>query len=226
MSIARAVAAVSRLSPKSSALLICDMQEKFRNHICYFPEIVEVQSRLFEVAKILNVKVIATEQSTKALGHAVSELGLDRSNVPIIEKTKFSMCVKPLEEQLGPEIKSIILCGIEAHACVFQTAFDFLAKGLAVHVVADATSSRGMPDRMYAFKQMEKAGAIMTTSECVILGLIGDADHPKFGEIKKFVLTTAPDSGLLTGAEPPSNSSSSSSSDTSPSSSANTAAVS
>uniref|UniRef100_A0A914UT25 Isochorismatase domain-containing protein 1 n=1 Tax=Plectus sambesii TaxID=2011161 RepID=A0A914UT25_9BILA len=196
MSVARAT--FSRLSPKTSALFLCDMQEKFRNNICYFPQIVEVSRRLFEAAKILDMKVIATEQYPKGLGHTVPELGLNGSSVPIIEKTKFSMCVPPVEDHLGSEIKTIILCGIESHVCVYHTALDLLAKGFAVHVVVDAASSRSMVDRKYAFKQMNKAGAVMTTSECVILGLVGDAAHPKFREVQKLIIKPAPDTGLLT----------------------------
>jgi hypothetical protein len=52
---------------------------------------------------------------------------------------------------------------------------------------------------MYAFKQLDKAGAIMTTSECVIMALIKDSEHPKFEECKELVLKVAPDSGLLSG---------------------------
>lgn len=51
--------------------------------------------------------------------------------------------------------------------------------------------------RMFAFRQMECAGAVLTTSECVILGLLGGADHPKFREVQKTVLELPPDTGLL-----------------------------
>lgn len=51
--------------------------------------------------------------------------------------------------------------------------------------------------RKFAFKQLERVGAVLTTSECVILGLLKDAAHPKFKEVQKLVMAEPPDSGLL-----------------------------
>uniref|UniRef100_A0A914CAE3 Isochorismatase domain-containing protein 1 n=1 Tax=Acrobeloides nanus TaxID=290746 RepID=A0A914CAE3_9BILA len=188
----------TRIRPGQSAFLICDIQEKFRNQIKYYPEIVKVSRRLIDGAKILDMKVLATEQYPKGLGHLVPELGIQEYNIPVYEKTKFSMCIPDLTKELTSDIKSIVLCGIEAHVCIFHTTLDLLDKGYAVHVVVDAVSSRSMTDRIFAFKQLERAGAILTTSECVLLGLVGGSDHPKFKEIQKLIIESAPDTGLLT----------------------------
>jgi len=187
----------TRVSPVTSALLVCDMQEKFRSMIQFFPEIVTVSRRLLDAAKILDMKVVATEQYPQGLGHTVPELGLDSYKVPIFDKTKFSMCLPPVLEKLGPSVTNVILVGIEAHVCIYQTALDLLEKGITVHVVADAVSSRSLVDRHFAFKQLDRAGAVLTTSECVILGLLGGSSHPKFREVQKLILHSAPDTGLL-----------------------------
>ena len=102
--------------------------------------------------------------------------------------------VSKLEEH---QVKEVILCGIEAHVCVYQTCLDLLSRGYTVHIVADAISSRSMTDRVFALKGMQSAGAILTTSECVILGLVGGADHPQFKAVQKLILESAPDTGLL-----------------------------
>ncbi|TMS38074.1 hypothetical protein L596_004878 [Steinernema carpocapsae] len=190
--------AFRRVSPTESALLICDIQEKFRPNIHHFQEIVSITKRLLDAATILDMKVIATEQYPKGLGNTVSELPLKSLNVPIVEKTRFSMCVPDVESLLDKQqTKSIILCGIEAHVCIFHTALDLIEKGFTVHIVVNAAASRSNTDRMYAFKQLERAGAILTTSECVILGLVGDSAHPKFKEVQKLILKSAPDTGLF-----------------------------
>ncbi|ETN76967.1 isochorismatase family protein [Necator americanus] len=170
--------AISRLSPKNT----------------YFPEIVKTSKRMVDAAKILEMPIFVTEQYPKGLGHTVSDLGL--SDIKKYEKTRFSMCVPDLLPALG-DSKNIILVGIEAHACVLQTTLDLLEKGKNVHVVVDAVSSRSLPDRKYAFKQMDRAGAVLTTSECVLLGLLQDASHPKFKEVQKLILEPAPDCGLV-----------------------------
>ncbi|VIO98618.1 Uncharacterized protein BM_BM3842 [Brugia malayi] len=188
--------ATLRLSPLNSALLVCDMQEKFRPSVKYFEEIVQISKRLIVAAKLLDMKIIATEQYPKGLGHTVSELDLNKHNIPVFEKKKFSMCVPSVTKMLESS-QSVILCGLETHVCVLHTALDMLEKGIAVHVIADAVSSRSQTDRMFGLRQMEVAGAILTTSECVILGLLGGADHPKFRDVQKIILELAPDTGLL-----------------------------
>lgn len=100
--------------------------------------------------------ILATEQYPKGfflfllnlhfmnsgLGRTVEELSLTDSNIKVFQKTRFSMCPKELDN-----VKSIILCGIEAHVCILHTTLDLLEKGYNVHVVTDATSSRSLPDR-------------------------------------------------------------------------------
>ncbi|CAJ0570835.1 unnamed protein product, partial [Mesorhabditis spiculigera] len=187
---------VSRVTPNNSVLFVCDLQEKFRQQIKYFPEILVTGKRLIDTARILNLRTFATEQYPKGLGHLVPELGLQAGgDVPIIEKSKFSMCIEPALPQLEGK-ENVILFGIEAHVCVLQTTLDLLERNMNVHVVVDATSSRTQENRKYAFKQMEKAGAVLTTSECVILGLLGGPDHPKFREVQKLIMESAPDTGL------------------------------
>ncbi|KAI6189039.1 Marb-1 [Aphelenchoides besseyi] len=195
MSVSRAI--LQRIRPNDTALLVCDLQEKFRNSILYFPQIVSVAKRLIDAATLLDMQILATEQYPKGLGNLVSELGLKELNTPVFNKTIFSMCIPNLTQQLRPNTKSILICGIEGHVCVLQSVLDFLDKGYAVQVVVDATSSRAAPDRFFGFKQMERAGAVLTTSECAILGLCGGSDHPKFRQIQGIIKQSAPETGLL-----------------------------
>lgn len=136
---------IGRISPKSSVLFLCDMQEKFRKTIKFYPQIIEVSKRLLQAAKLLDIPIVATEQYPKGLGPTVSELDLKLANVPIFTKTCFSMCVGDVlghVKSLAPEAKSVILCGIETHACILQTTLDLLEKNYDVHVIVDACSSR------------------------------------------------------------------------------------
>lgn len=96
-----------------------------------------------------------------------------------------------------PNVKSIILCGIESHVCVQGTALSLLEKGFDVHVVVDAVSSRTQLDRKVSFERMKQAGAFLTTSESVILGLLSDAAHPRFREVQKLIMHPAGDTGLI-----------------------------
>ena len=96
-----------------------------------------------------------------------------------------------------PSVKSIILCGIESHVCVQGTALNLLDKGFDVHIVVDAVSSRTQLDRKVSFERMKQAGAFLTTSESVILGLLSDAAHPKFRDVQKLIMESSGDTGLI-----------------------------
>ncbi|XP_018415083.1 PREDICTED: isochorismatase domain-containing protein 2 isoform X2 [Nanorana parkeri] len=188
---------LGRLGQKSSVLFLCDMQEKFRHNIAFFPQIVSVASRLLQAGKMLDIPVIVTEQYPKGLGPTVPELGAD--GIKKYSKTCFTMMIPEVEKELQsfPERRSVILCGIEAQACITSTTLDLLQKGFDVHVVADACSSRSQVDRLMALSRIKQSGAFLTTSEGVILQLLQDSSHPKFKQVQKLIIEPAPDSGLL-----------------------------
>ena len=98
------------------------------------------------------------------------------------------MCTNELQTHLNSlAIESVILCGIETHICVLQTALELLAQGIEVHIPIDAVSSVRSFDRTVALKRLEASGAIMTTSETVLFQLMGDSKHPKFRTVSKLV---------------------------------------
>lgn len=188
---------LGRLCERSTSLLLCDMQEKFAGNIVYYPEIISVAKRMSELAKIMSIPTYVTEQYPKGLGPTVKDLG-DLSHAKKFEKTCFSM-VPSIQHELekNKDIKSMILCGIETQACILRTTADLLERDYEVHVVADAVSSRSQTDRLFALSTMRQMGAYITTSETVLLQLLGDAKHPKFREAQKLIMTSAPDSGLV-----------------------------
>lgn len=192
-----AATGIVRLTTKNSALFLCDMQEKFRKTISYYPQILAVSARMLKASQILDIPVVVTEQYPKGLGPTVSELEV--SKCPVFPKMKFSMLIPEVEEHLKqfPNVNSIMLCGIESHVCVQSTVLDLKARGFDVNVIVDAVSSRSMVDRMFALQRMKEAGAHLTTSESAILGLCEGSDHPNFREIQKIIWDAAPDSGLL-----------------------------
>ncbi|XP_042307643.1 isochorismatase domain-containing protein 1 isoform X3 [Sceloporus undulatus] len=103
--------------------------------------------------------------------------------------TVFFCC--DMQERFRPAIKyfgDIISVGQRlTHVCIQQTALELIGRGLEVHIVADATSSRSMMDRMFALERLARTGIIVTTSEAILLQLIADKDHPKFKEIQNLI---------------------------------------
>lgn len=193
---AAARASLGRILPESSILFLCDLQEKFRPSIAYFPQIVSVAARMLKVARLLDVPVLLTEQYPQGLGPTVPELGAQ--GIKPVSKTCFSM-VPTLQKELDGQrqLQSVLLCGIETQVCILNTALDLLDRGLQVHVVVDACSSRSQVDRLVALARMRQSGAFLSTSESLILQLVRDAAHPQFKEIQKIIKEPVPDSGLL-----------------------------
>ncbi|XP_066568537.1 isochorismatase domain-containing protein 2 isoform X2 [Amia ocellicauda] len=183
------VRSVGRLGVRGSVLLLCDMQEKFRPNIVHFTDVVSNSARLLQVCRILGVPPLVTEQYPHGLGPSVPELGL--GDLRPFPKTAFSMLGAPgLLEALGAAggqegVTRALLCGIETQACIACTTYDLLEKGIEVHIVADAVSSR------------RQSGAFLTTVEGAILQLVQDAAHPRFKEIQKLLVHPSPDTGLL-----------------------------
>uniref|UniRef100_H3ANN9 Isochorismatase domain-containing protein 1 n=1 Tax=Latimeria chalumnae TaxID=7897 RepID=H3ANN9_LATCH len=179
---------LGNLLPSSTVFFCCDMQERFRPAIKYFGDIISVGQRLLQGARILGIPVIVTEQYPKGLGSTVQELDLTGTKL-VLPKTKFSMVLPEVEAALldVPGVRSVVLFGVETHVCIQQTALDLTGRGLEVHIVSDATSSRSMMDRMFALERLARAGIIVTTSEAILLQLVADKDHPKFKEIQNLI---------------------------------------
>ena len=131
----------SRLAINRCSLLICDIQERFRPVIHRFDAVAKRTAFLTQCCQSLQVPIIITEQNPRALGSTVSEIKqvLDESRAKVFSKMQFSMLTPEVEEALTGN--QIILCGIESHVCVLQTALDLIERGLEVHLVCDATSS-------------------------------------------------------------------------------------
>ncbi|XP_043573985.1 isochorismatase domain-containing protein 1 [Chiloscyllium plagiosum] len=189
---------LGNLVASSTVFFCCDMQERFRPAIKYFGDIISVGQRLVQGAHVLGIPVIVTEQYPKGLGSTVTEIDVTTAKM-VVPKTKFSMVVPVVEDALNemPGVQSVVLFGVETHVCIQQTALDLIGRGLEVHIVADATSSRSMMDRMFALERLARTGIIITTSEAILLQLVADKDHPHFKEIQNLIKASAPESGLL-----------------------------
>ena len=173
-----------------SALAIIDMQDAFRSRIPNFTEVANRIAVMVQGARLLGLPIIVTEQYPQGLGHTASEiLEVLPESLEIIEKTTFSSCGAQsfLAQLEGSAAKQILLCGIEAHICVNQTAHDLLANGFQVHVLSDCVTSRKQSDRRDATRKMQMSGAIPCSVELALFELMRDAKHEQFRAIQKLI---------------------------------------
>jgi nicotinamidase-related amidase len=177
------------LDRKRAALTIIDMQEAFRKIIGDFDETAERIALLVQAATLLKLPIIVTEQYPKGLGHTVQEIArhLPEGLEPI-EKLSFSACgVQEFDIRLREHhAEQVILCGIEAHICVSQTAHDLLQNGYQVHLLSDAVSTRLPRNHEVAINKMAKAGAIISSVEMALFELC-PAGTPEFKQMQALV---------------------------------------
>ncbi len=174
------------LDPKATALLVIDVQERFRSAIAEFDSMAAGCAKLVRAFRLLGLPVLVTEQYPKGLGHTVAEVKEALGPAEIPEKTAFSSmgCAGVPERLQALGAQSILACGIETHVCVQQTVHDLLAAGYPVQVAVDAVQSRHAADREVALRRMEAAGAVLTTTEMAAFELLADARHPRFKEVQ------------------------------------------
>jgi nicotinamidase-related amidase len=178
---------MSRLLERDrTVLIVVDVQEAFRPAVRKFKRVARNVGTLVEGAKALGVPVVVTEQYPRGLGSTVPEVAerLPEGTQPI-EKVCFS-ATDADGFDLGIR-DQVLLCGIEAHVCVSQTAHHLLDRGVQVHVAEDAVSSRTKENKNLGLKKMEDSGAIVTSVETALFELLGAAGTPEFKTVQALV---------------------------------------
>ena len=178
------------LHQQNAALIVVDIQEGFRPIIADFDKIVGRVATMVRGCKILGVPVFVTEQYPKGLGNTAAEIeNLFDDSTGVFEKTAFSSCgVEAFVSELTDKgIKQVMMCGLETHVCVSQTAHDLLERGFQVHVLSDCVTSRFEYNRLAGLAKMHRSGVIESSIEMALFELMRDAKHEKFKEIQALI---------------------------------------
>lgn len=180
------------MSRGDTALLVVDVQEKLIGAIAGGVHVVWNVRRLVDGAKILGLPVVAAEQYPEGLGPTVHMLA-ERLG-PASSKTTFSCggCPALFEGLRARGVHKILICGIETHVCVAQTALDLLADGWRVYVAVDAVGSRFELDSRIALGRMDSSGAVLTTTEAALFEWCAAAGSPEFKQISRLAKEPGP----------------------------------
>jgi nicotinamidase-related amidase len=185
-----------KLKPDRTTLVVVDVQEGFRKAIPDFERVAKATAILIEGAEILGVPVVVTEQYPKGLGETASEVAehLPEGTEPL-EKVRFSATEADGFDLRGRD--QALVCGVETHVCVSQTALDLLEAGVDVQVPLEAVGSRTEENKRVGLHKMEQAGAIPTSVETALFELLGGAGTEQFKLIQKLILDYAPNPGAM-----------------------------
>lgn len=176
-------AARRALEPAECALIVIDIQEKLLPPIFERDRVVKNSHLLIRAAGILNIPIIATTQYAKGLGETVSEVKSLLPNEPI-DKQMFSCFGSEVFcsvlKRLPGGRNTVLLCGMESHICVAQTALAALREGYLVHVASDAVSSRTGWNWKIGLDRMRAAGAVISSTEMIIYELLRSSGTDEF----------------------------------------------
>ena len=172
------------LEPEQCALIVVDIQEKLLPPIWEKERLVRNAQLLIRLAGILKIPALVTTQYTKGLGNTVPEIAQLLPDTPAIDKLMFSCfgsdAFCSLLKRLPGQRTTVLLCGMETHICVMQTALAALREGYRVHVAADAVSSRTELNWRLGLNRMQAAGAILSSTEMMIYELLRQSGAPAF----------------------------------------------
>ena len=179
-----------KLDAEKAVLVVIDIQERL---VSAMPQDIYLRMRdtvgmLVDGAKLLNVPLITTEQYPKGIGHTVPELA-DACSGTIVEKVSFGCCGEPnfmsALKQTGRS--QVIVTGMEAHVCVYQTVLGLLEDGYHVHLVRDAICSRFTSDYLASISNASQTRAVVTTAETVLFQMLKESTHEQFRAVSKLI---------------------------------------
>ena len=180
------------LKTMDSLVLIIDIKEKLMSALNHGikEQILIKAPKLVQAAKILGVNTLVTEQYPKGLGSTIEEIKreLPENCIPT-EKTDFCALMEPgyTEKIKSLGKKQVIICGIEAHICVYQTAVKLLEEGYEVFVLKDLCASRNKVEFECAMDLLSTLGAKITCLEIVLFEWLKTAKNPNFKEIQALI---------------------------------------
>ena len=177
----RSVQSGSRLLTRQEAVLvIIDMQEKLVPVMVEPEKIIENTKRLIALSKVTGLPIIITEQ--EKLGPTVTEIKNDIPGAEAIAKMSFNCFLTERFSHKVAETRrtTLIVCGIESHICVVQTALKAVENGFNVHVVGDAVSSRAPANKTVALDRMRMSGVTVTSTEMAIYEVLEKAGTDEF----------------------------------------------
>ncbi len=179
------------LEAEHCALIVVDMQEKLLPPIWEKERLVRNVQLLIRLAGILKIPAIVTTQYAKGLGHTVPEIASMLPDSAPLDKMTFSCFGSDvfcsLLKRLPGQRTTALLCGMETHICVMQTALGALREGYLVHVASDAVSSRAEFNWRIGLDRMRAAGAILSSTEMMIYELLRSSGAPAFRELLPYL---------------------------------------
>ena len=178
-----------RILKQNTIGLVIDIQERLVPVMEENEQFVANCIKLIQGLQILGLPLLVTQQYTRGLGETIGEIKAVINDFQYIEKKDFSCFDEPafVEKLELSGAKHVIICGIESHVCVLQTAVDMKEAGYNPIVVMDCVSSRTFDNIDLASERFRYEGIMMASLESILFELTRSAGTPEFKEISRLV---------------------------------------
>jgi nicotinamidase-related amidase len=178
------------LRPEDCALAVIDIQEKLLPPIWQKERMVRNSQLLIRMATTMQLPLLVSTQYAKGLGQTVPEIACLINGAKVIDKLEFGCfgngdycsAIGKLQER-----NTLLLCGMETHICVMQTALGALNQGMTAHVAADAVSSRTALNWKLGLGRMQAAGAVISSTEMMLYELMAKSGTALFKEMLRWI---------------------------------------
>jgi nicotinamidase-related amidase len=171
----------TQIHPETSILILIDLQGRLMPAIDQGEAVLKQCIRTAQIAQILEIPIIATEQSPKSLGANIESIKTFCSET--IHKEHFNACADGLIQSIPNNRQQCILMGCETHVCLMQTALKLIDEGYDVSIVVDGVGSRRVLDKQIALDRLQIAGARLITAEMLGFEWLKTAQNPAFKEV-------------------------------------------
>ena len=177
------------ITTEDTALVLVDVQGKLAQSMHNKKDLFENLKKMVKGAQVLGVPILWAEQNPDGLGPTMPEIAELFTNQSPVSKFSFSCCGSDqfLKDLEAVNRKNILIVGIEAHVCVYQTSADLVNLNCDVQVVADAVASRTAENKQIGLEKSKDAGARLTSTETALFELLKEAKGDKFKEIINLV---------------------------------------
>lgn len=179
------------LDANHCALLVVDIQERLLPPIFQKEQLLKNSQLLIRAASVLKIPALVTTQYAKGLGSIVPEIASLLPEIEPIDKHMFSCFGSDtfcsMLKRVPGNRTTVLLCGMESHICVMQTALGALREGYMVHVASDAVSSRTEWNWKVGLDRMAGAGAIISSTETIIYELMKSSGSQAFKELLPYL---------------------------------------
>lgn len=177
------------LSKENTGLIVVDIQGKLARLMHDSDALVANCEKLIEGAQVLGLPIVWLEQNPDKLGATVAELSSLLVDHPLITKFTFDACAEPefIKAISAAKVDNWLVCGIEAHICVYQTTLHLQQSGYKIQLVTDCISSRTLANKNLAIDKLVNQGVDISGLEMCLYELVQDCRAAEFKEVLNLI---------------------------------------